>query len=428
MKAERRQLPGLLPVLLLVVAVAAALSVVPAADEARIAGKIFGEDGKPVAGLTVRLVPDPGSGGIEIETQANKKGRFAFGMVANGAYAPAIVEDGWVITKVAFTARGPGGEKAGEFEHTLEPGEPTPGFRASPLLRGELNLTVKPGEKPVTDAGMLQKAKDESPILTELNSLFEAGQWAELVAASDPVIAENPDLGGAFYLRAVALWRMKQLPDAVEAMRTAADLVPDQPGIRGTLGSLTVEYARSLAEQGREEEAVAAYDDAVGLLDAQLVETPESRIYLVNRVVALDGAGRVEETKVALRHLMEIDPQNVQPYFRLAEILMNEGNPEEAIAILDHLPQKGTEGATMIYNAAVELWNTGAKDATLMAVDKAIEMDPTLPELYRLKGRCLISVGRNDEGVATLKQYLSMIPEDDPAGAADRALVQALSK
>ena len=86
----------------------------------------------------------------------------------------------------------------------------------------------------------------------------------------------------------------------------------------------------------------------------------------------------------------------------------------------------GMAGATAIYNAAVEMWNAGNLEATVLALDKAIGMAPEMAELYQLKGRALIAQEQMEAGIESLQKYLSLVGDDDPAAEADRALVKAL--
>jgi len=399
---------------------------VPAIEEARVTGKVVDGEGKPVGGITLLFVP-MNDATPETSVKVNKKGKFTHGSVPSGSYFPRVEGDQWVISHVDFVARDQGLSKVGEMSEDVAPGQQAPGFRTAPFLRATMNLVVVPREEVAeVDASALQKAQDDSPALIELNEFFEASDWAGLLAASESVLAENPELGGAYYLRAVAQWRSGLLADAVPTLRRAAELTPEQPGIQGTLASLLIEHGNLLRDEGKADEAIAAFNEAVGLLESQLELTPDSMVYIVNRVVALDSAGRVEETIAALRDLIAINPEETRAYIRLAQLLTDLGKPEEAVAALEEIPEGGMAGATAIYNAAVEMWNAGNLEATVLALDKAIGMAPEMAELYQLKGRALIAQENNEAGIEALRKYLSLVGDDEPAAEADRALVKAL--
>ncbi len=417
--------------------------VVAAAEgTARVSGVVTGEDGEPAGELTVFFDPinaeepaDPlairsdeqAPRGQAVQAETNKKGKFVVGNFPVGTYQAYIESDTLAVKSMRYIGRAPDGSKVGDFSGDAGLSGRSPAFTLVTGLRATLEITIgeKPAELP-TISDVVQ-ARDTSPVLTELNALFAQQSWPALEAKSAEVIAEFPDLGGAHYLRAVALWRNGKLDEAAGTMRQAVELVPDQPGIRGTLGALLIDHGAKLAEAGEQDRAAAVYGEAAEHLAAQLTTTPGDVSYLTNRVIALDRSGQIEPTIAALDALIAADPGQIRAYLHKAELLTDSGRPDEAMAVIETIPGGGLPAASAVYNAAVELYNAGKMEATIAATNRAIEMAPDQqPLFYQLKGRALIKLGRDAEGIEVLKKYLSMVPEDDEEAMTDRALVEAL--
>jgi tetratricopeptide (TPR) repeat protein len=396
---------------------------------ARISGSVKDESGQPIADVVVHFEPAPGMPIPAAETTTSKKGKFTFANLPLGAYEVHVGGAQWFVSRVKFSTRGGADlSSVSGFDLEIAEGEAPAVFTAIRNLRASIEITVGERVAPeVTDEAVLHALAVEEAVgaLQRLNELYKEADFPTLIEEANVVIAEDPDLGGAYYLRGVALWQTGSREQALPDLKKAAEFQPDQPGINGTIASLELEIGRAWLAEGREDEAIAMFNEAAVLLERQIQATPDSVVYRTNMVVALESAGRTDDSIEAIRALIVVDPMP-QAYLRLADLLTEAGRPDEAVETLRQMPGAGSEAAIAIYNAAVELWNDGNMDATLTALDVAIEMDPQLPDLYRLKGRTLISKGEDEAGVEVLRHYLTLVPEDDPAADADRALVKAL--
>jgi tetratricopeptide (TPR) repeat protein len=275
--------------------------------------------------------------------------------------------------------------------------------------------------------GSLHGVQGASGELEVLNALFDLGQWDQLLERSAEHLAEHPDDGSAVYLRGVALWRTDSPDQAVEHLRRAQELVPDQPGIHGTTGVILLDLGAKQDGQGLKDEAVATYSEAADELALQLEETPDDMTHLINRVIATEKAGDTDAAIATLRTILELEPGQAQARKRLGELLIASGNPEEAIEILSEMDGDAEATADRIYNAAVELWNAGKLEETVTAVNKAIELDSGNALFYRLLGRTLVQKGDNEQALVALEQAVALAP-DDPAAATDQQLIDAIKK
>lgn len=394
------------------------------AEYARVTGKVLDENGEPVAGLTIRFQPAGGSAVAGFTVTTNKRGRFTYPNAMAGSFDPRVQGE-WYATRIQVKHMGAqsiaGG---GDLDARLQPGEQPPTLSWLRGGRVQVELTVAAGAGGgvgATVAGLAAAA----PELKKLNALFDAKDWTALLDQSVAIIADNPELGGAHYLRGVALWQTDIISEAVESMRAAAEYMPDQPGINGTLATLLLTHGEHLTEQGDEAAAIEAYGEAADLFYAQLDETPDEVVYLTNRVASLDLAGRTDELPEAIEELLLFDATNTSAYLRLAELHVFAGDIDAAFTVLSEMPEGGESAVSILYNAAVDLWNAGDLEATIAVLDKGFELAPDMADLYRLKAMALITSDQ-PQAVELLEKYLSMVPEDTAGLAADRELLEAL--
>lgn len=420
------------PVRWLLSGLAAALlaAVLPvAAQGARLTGTMKGEDGKPLANIAFRLAAQDTEGGTIDNLTTDKKGRFTVPNLRAGTYRVELSTSGWRVARVELEARTPDGQRAAEFAEDVPPGILHTPFEANQAYRMEMSfvlVTVAAEEEP-GQTRSLAAARGESEKLRELNALFENGQMAELATAAATVVQTNPELGGAWYLLAVGQWQTGRDEDAVASFRKALELVPDQPGVKGALGSALLDLGDGLRDKGDDAGARAAWEEAASLLGAQCAETPGDATFATNRVVALERLGRKEELIGAVEALMVSNPGDLRAYLRLAELYAETGNRAKALEILDSIPSPDHDAAVAMYNIAVEMYNDGDYDAMVLVLGKALAIEPEAPEYHRLLGRAYLSKGDNAKAIAELKEFLRLAP-DDPGAEVEQALVEALEK
>lgn len=393
---------------------------------ARISGKIIVEDATAPTELTIILRPT-GTVGVETSVTPSKKGRFTIASLHPGTYSVVVEPSGYIVTRFKMRGRSPSGQPYGDpIDEPLAPGASSPSFTVIDLLRLSLELTLDKVDTGAAGQGIaLEKARDDSPKLEELNGLLQAQEWDKLIERAEALLAEDPALGGAQYMLAIGQWQAGDLEAADVAMLDALELSPDQPAIHKTYGDLLTKRGNALTAAGTDG-AEAVFLRALEQLDLDLAENPLDLTSLINKVITLDALHRPEETIAVLDLLLEINPDDMRTYLHKAELLTELGRTEEALAVIDAMPVNSKAAADVLYNIAVDIYDAGRNLEAVAAVEKAIEADPDQPLFWRLKGRALIAVGQDAPGVEALKQYLSMVPVDDPAAEADRALVEAL--
>jgi len=401
-------------------------AVFAAIGDSRMTGQVKDNEGNPVVGLLVKLVPQSAAEQT-LESTSNKKGRVTFPAVRPRTYSPEIESTEFMIQGIAVTIRGPDGSQIAEFEEQDVVTQGVPNLTFPLASRVTIVLTVGPRPQMPEGVGSLHGAQGATGELEVLNALFDLGQWDQLLERSEEHLAQQPDDGGAVYLRGIALWRTGSLEQAVEHLRRAQELVPDQPGIHGTIGVVLLARGAEQNGQGLTDDAAATYSQAADELALQIEDTPDEMTHLINLVIASEKAGDTDAAIATLRKILEVEPGQAQARKRLGELLIASGKPEEAIEILSGIEGDAEATADRIYNAAVELWNAGKLDATVAAVDQAIELDPNNAVFHRLLGRTLVQQGNNERALVALEQAVKLDP-DDPAAATDQQLIDAIKK
>jgi tetratricopeptide (TPR) repeat protein len=396
---------------------------------ARIQLQAKGENGKPVPGMVFDIVAQDEDGKTVEGSTTDKKGKFTVINVRQGQYKLELKSKGYRIARLELSVRTPGNMQAGEFEEDVPEGLlPTP-FQV--LQAHRLKLDVLLVEYDAAAQGQqtsLAAVMGDSRQLRELNTLFQQARMEELVEEAQEVVRENPELGGAWYLLGVGQWQTDRNDEAVKSFRKANELVPDQPGVKGALGSALLDLGDELAEAGDEAGATAAYEEAAPLLAAQCAETPEDPTFLVNRVVVLERLDRKDELLEAIKALLVVNPEELRAYLRLAELYASMGQRDEAMAVLDSIPDPDESTVVAMYNIAVDMYNEEQFDGMILVLQKALAIAPDSPDCHRLLGRGYLSKGDNEMAIAEIKKYLELAPPDDPAAETERALLEALEK
>ncbi|MBD2072115.1 CHAT domain-containing protein [Leptolyngbya sp. FACHB-671] len=303
--------------------------------------------------------------------------------------------------------------------------------------------------------------------VVEGRTLAARGRLNEAIAAYRRAIQIDPNLAVAHNNLGIVLARRGRLQEAADAYREAIRLDPNLANAYNNLAEVlqdlgqpqeaeqaqaqasavlnsasstnVVDYinlGRALGNQGKHEEAIAAYEIALEL-------NPTLGTTYNNLGNSLRSLERLEEATEAYRRAIELTPTLVVAYNNLGFVLTQLGRPEEAREVYDRVnaidprlialrePDNATaedyntlgrvlrsqnrrEEAITAYTRAIELNNQlaaaynnrGVAYAELEQIDAAIEdyrvatfLDPT-PTQYVNLGNALRARGRLDEAIA----------------------------
>jgi tetratricopeptide (TPR) repeat protein len=394
----------------------------------KLQGTLLDESGAPFGEVTLLFSPAENSPVAARKVKVNKKGQFTYGFFPSGIYKVELVDvQDRYLKGMVYSLLDDGGM---EIDHqeipSAHPTQGLPSFSVRPNRTVVLKLTVAPREAQ-QQLAMDVAVSEASGALKEMSDLYAAGDYAAVAAKSEALLADKPDLGPALYLRGVALWKLERLDESHAALERALELVPDQPGIFGVMGSVSADYADELAASGKVEEAKALYVEAAGHFKHNLELNPDSLASLYSRASALDKAGMEAELEPALLEIVEADPSYLQAYFRLSNLYLKADRPDDALAVLARIPSGDKSAAVAVYNVAVKLYNEKDLAAAELAAKKAIEIDPQLASVRRLLARVYLQQGNDAAAIPEIEKFIELAP-DDPEVGDERILLETLKK
>lgn len=423
---SNRPLTALLACATLCLVAAAASPAFAQQGKARVSGTVVDEAGNPIEGVSLEFAPQGAAAKIGQTLKVKKKGKFSSPFFPSGLYKVSLVSPDYFIKTMEYVMRTDTNQELERTEGPAHPKTGLPPFRITAGHKIELNFVV---------ASMDEKAKMVQQVATfeaqgklkKISDLYGQGDMEGVLAEADDLLAKDPELGAAIYLRGAALWKLGRTDEAEQALRRAIELAPDQEGIWGVLGTVLLDRSEQLEDAGQAAEGAELAYEAAGYFAKDLEEHPDSMASLINRAAALDRAERDDELEPALRAVIAADPSNVTATTRLVTLLIRSGRREDALELLENSQGGDQTLAAALYNVAANFYNDGDLDTATRAANKALEIDPDLPETHRLLSR--IHLGREDKAaaIAEIERYLELAPDAADA-AAERQLLEALKK
>jgi tetratricopeptide (TPR) repeat protein len=255
------------------------------------------------------------------------------------------------------------------------------------------------------------------------------------LARAVEIMPSHPSAGSL--LGAVLLMQGKPA-EAVASFRWALQHQPDNPEIKSNLGAAYGTLAHAQANQGRLQEAVSSYQNAVqwrpgdaqthyqlGMLVAKqrkfeaaighyqsaLRIKPDFPEAHNNFGFALQNLGRVQEAASHWREALRLRPDSPEVHNNLANVLQHEGNIEEAISHYEQALQLLPGFAAVHNNLANVLKNEGRLEEAIQHWHKALHLSPDYPEPHYNLGKELQKLGQLDEALDHYEKALRIKPD-----------------
>lgn len=240
--------------------------------QGRLEGKVSDADGKPLAGVTVKLDNPARGGGPTLKT--DKKGKWAFlGLVA-GNWNIDFSLEGYVTRPISMVLPGEAA-RVPPIEVTLEKAQPT-------------------GPPPEVLAA-----------LDTAEAAFKEGRYAEARAEFERLLGELPDQAVAIHQRiGLTYIQEKDYAKALEQLEIVLQAQPGNQQIRAIAAQAALEGG--LLDKGRE---------LLAGLDVSTVESPD---VFFNMGVNFLNAGATEDAIAWFTRAVEKDPSYVDGYYRRA--------------------------------------------------------------------------------------------------------------
>ena len=183
---------------------------------------------------------------------------------------------------------------------------------------------------------------------------------------------------------------------AMQEYLAALELEADWPSGRLNLGALRL-------RQGRADEAVAAFEQAIGL-------DPQFAPAYVNLADALRQLGRDAEGEKVLRRGLALMPRNADLHHALGLLLVRQGDKPAALKELGEAARLAPDNARYAYVEAIALHGAGKRSEALALLRRADQRHPGDVEI--LGGLASLSVEAGDRAGAL--RYARQLAEIEP--------------
>lgn len=255
---------------------------------------------------------------------------------------------------------------------------------------------------------------DYLPALVMQAELFtEDGRAAEARRAYESILQQNASLAPAHYGLGRALTALDDVTAAAEAYRKAAQILP-------SYGAAHYAAAQAFRKLGRTREAEFhqhMFEKAPKVIDVipdSILAHVHSRNaggqYHIQRSLALETAGRLEEAAEANRRALELDPRLTQAHVNLISIYGRLRRVDDAARHYREAVANDSKSAEAHYNYGVMLTAAGQYVQAKQAFRRAIDANPKHADAHNNYAFLIESEGRLDEAQRHYEAAISIAP------------------
>lgn len=247
----------------------------------------------------------------------------------------------------------------------------------------------------------LARAQDDSEqqALKRAVELHQSGHYAEAITEYQTYLKVHPQAGAVRSNLGAALAHEGRYTEAIQEYKQALAAEPTNYGIR--LNLALAYYKMSEVEQAiKEFEAVYAIQPATAPERHQL-------LLLLSECYLRLG----EDTKVIalLDPLADADPNDLALAYLLGTALLHQGQDQRGALMIERVLRNGDTAEAHMLMAFTRMKANDKKGAT-EEVDRAIALNPNLPEAYSLRGRLAYLAADLDGAEAAFRKALALDP------------------
>ena len=183
---------------------------------------------------------------------------------------------------------------------------------------------------------------------------------------------------------------------AAQALQRAATLDPlEETG--------WMNLSRELMELSRYQEAILAVQEGIAA-------NPKSYALQLRLGAAYLAAGHYQQAEDVFRTLVDAGDPLPTSYVGLAQVLLREGHPEDAAAVLSTAKQKLGENFLLSYFLGLSLDRSGKQSEASAAFQQAVRQDPQNAEAHLDLGKTELALGRLNDAIVELEEALRLSP------------------
>ena len=204
-----------------------------------------------------------------------------------------------------------------------------------------------------------QDQADVSSLIRLSQQALELRDYHTSLSLADSALSLNSHSSDAYFLQGRVYFELQQWDKAEIAYLTVIDLEPDYPGVHHNLGNIYYgqrAYQRALSEflksiqnhpsamswhaTGSAYQALNQYDDASSAFRESITLDSLYRPAYSSFADMLEQQGRFSESLKFTERALQLEPNHFADQVRLARLLLQFGNVERTIALLEPLVHK----------------------------------------------------------------------------------------
>jgi tetratricopeptide (TPR) repeat protein len=230
--------------------------------------------------------------------------------------------------------------------------------------------------------------------MNQLAALINAGRHVDLESKARELLRLHPNAASVWQVLGLALTR--QGKDALQALRMASRLSPNDAGVHNNLGN-------ALGRLGHFEEAIASYRRAL-VLRADFAEAHN------NLGHALLDLGQIDDAVASCRRALELEPGYAEAHDTLGNALLSLGRLDEAAASYRRALEINPEFTETHSNLGNVLLELGRADDALRSFRRALDINSEFAEAHNNLGNGLRALGKLDDAVTSYRRALEIKP------------------
>jgi protein O-GlcNAc transferase len=242
------------------------------------------------------------------------------------------------------------------------------------------------------------------PPLKELQAVlahFEAGKYTEAEKMARSLVKRFPRHGYSWKALALSLLEQGRASDALDPMKKAETLLPDDPEVHNGLGL-------GFYKLGHYLEAEASFRKVIQI-------RPDFIDAYRNLGPVLGGLGRLEEAEAVLRTALAAGQMNMHQaanlHNNLGKVLQLHGRYAEAEAVLRHALEIKPNHISARSNIAIALKSQLRLVEAEANLRRVLESNPDEADTLNTLGAVLIEQGRHEEAETALRRALRLLPQ-----------------
>ena len=222
-------------------------------------------------------------------------------------------------------------------------------------------------------------AAQEDPgqqLLQHAVELHQSGHYAEAISAYEDFLKAHPEAAAVRSNLGAALAHEGRYRDAIEQYKLALAVTPSNSGIRFNLGLAYYKTGEIVPAVGEFEPVYAALAD----------KDPQRRQVALLLAECYTREGEDKKVIDILGPFADANPDDLATAYLFGTALLHQGQEERGAAMIQRILRNGDTAEAhmlMAYTRMKALDNKGA----MQEVDRAIALNPKLPEAYSLRGR-----------------------------------------